>query len=234
MKIKCDDEIFEMFPEASFHAVALDTLKTPPEETIADWKRRAAESVAASGIKPELLVEHPAIKEWRNAFSKFGLKPSKFRSSIEQLYKRALKGDLLETRLPLVNLYCYLSVLHLIPAGGYDLDKIEGDAITVRPAIEGEQFRAIGERDALPCQPGAVCYADAGGVICYGWNWRDAARTCLDERTTRAIFFADSAADASRRRAERAIADLAAALNANGSVSISQFVLDAQNREIVF
>lgn len=234
MKIKCDDEIYEMFPEASFHGIALDPVKSLPKDAIADWKRRAADSVAASGIKPELLVEHPAIREWRNAFSKFGLKPSKFRSSIEQLYKRALKGDLLETGLPLVNLYCHLSVLHMIPAGGYDLDKIEGGIISVRLAKEGEKFQAIGERDVLDCQSGVICYADAGGVICYGWNYRDAARTCLNERTERAVFFADSATAATREQAENAITDLSKALGAKENAVVLRFVLDKQMSEFTF
>lgn len=232
MKLKCDDEIFQMFPEASFHGAVINGVKLPTGEAVVELKQRAAESVAASGIKPELLTEHPAIKEWRSAFSKFGLKPSKFRSSIEQLYKRALKGDLLETRLPLVNLYCYLSVLYMIPAGGYDLDKIEGDVISVRFAKQDEEFRAIGEREAMPCQPGTVCYADSEGVICYGWNYRDAARTCLNENSERVIFFADSATRETRWRAENAIADLSNALGAGDSAGVLHFVLDKQNSEI--
>lgn len=114
------------------------------------------------------------------------------------------------------------------------MDKIEGNGISVRFANEGEKFQAIGERNALSCQPGVICYVDANGVICYGWNYRDAARTCLNERTRRAIFFADSATAATRRQAENAIRDLSKALGTNENVVVSQFVLDKQTSELSF
>jgi lysyl-tRNA synthetase class 2 len=224
MKVTLSDHFLEKFPEAAIYGAVFENVNLLTPESAA-WKERAARSVLKSGIKPELLAEHPKIKVWRDAYLRFGLKPGKFRSSIEQLYKRALKGDILETRLPLVNLYCWVSLINMIPAGGYDLSKIEGD-ITIRLSVEGDEFQAIGERESLRCKPDVVSYADAAGVICYGWNYRDAARTCLQEKTERAVFFVDSVNDSTRQSAEYAMADLSAALRNAGCKIISDFALD--------
>jgi DNA/RNA-binding domain of Phe-tRNA-synthetase-like protein len=230
MRVRCEEELFEKFPRASIHGVVFDRLDMLEGGADRVWKGRTLESVRESGISPELLVEVPEIKAWRNAFQSFGLKPSKYRSSIEQLYRRALKGDLIETRLPLVNLYCYVSILHRAPMGAYDLEKTRGD-ICVRPARGGEEFMAIGEKQVAQCEAGVIVYADAEGIICWGWNHRDSARTCLGLDTRRAIFFADSSDTVTRRAAEEAINTLTAALVSSGCVKLPSFALDRERCE---
>lgn len=233
MKVRCEQELFEKFPGASIHGVVFDRLDLLESGTDQVWKGRALESVRDSGISPELLVEVPEIKAWRSAFQSFGLKPSKYRSSIEQLYRRALKGDLIETRLPLVNLYCYVSILHRAPMGAYDLEKTHGD-ICVRPARGGEEFTAIGEKQAAQSEAGVIVYADIEGIICWGWNHRDSARTCLGLDTRRAIFFADSSATVTRTAAKDAINTLTVALASSGCVKLSSFALDRERCETEF
>jgi DNA/RNA-binding domain of Phe-tRNA-synthetase-like protein len=225
MKIICNEKVFEKFPEASFHGAIFEKVDLVGEEIANIWRRRAVEDVRTRAIKPELLVEDFAIKEWRDAYRLFGLKPSKFRSSIEQLYKRALKGDFLRTHFPLVNLYCYISIVNMIPMGGYDLDRIK-DQIEIRPTKSGEKFQGIGEREPIESQPDVISYSDAEGILCWAWNHRDSLRTCLNDRTQSAIFFADSATGATRKMAERAIQDLAKTLVEIGCRKAAEFVLD--------
>jgi lysyl-tRNA synthetase class 2 len=231
MKVHCEQELFEKFPGASIHGVVFDRLDLLEGEAIGVWKGRALESVRESGISLELLVDVPEIKAWRSAFQSFGLKPSKYRSSIEQLYRRALKGDLLETQLPLVNLYCYVSIIHRAPMGAYDLEKTKGD-ICVRPARSGEEFTAIGEKQAAHSEAGVIVYADGEGIICWGWNHRDSARTCLGLDTRRAIFFADSSVTGTRGAADEAINNLTAALASSGCVKLGSFALDRERCEV--
>src|SRR5258708_1991552 len=131
MIVRCHQELFEKFPTASIHGVVFDGLGDFNAETADRWKYEALRCVHDSGIKLESLVESAVIKEWRNAFQAFGVKPSKYRSSIEQLYRRALKGEIIHTKYPLVNLYCYVSIIQMVPMGGYDIQKTQGD-IAVR------------------------------------------------------------------------------------------------------
>jgi lysyl-tRNA synthetase class 2 len=129
MIVRCDQEVFEMFPEANVYGIVFEGVADFDPATVAPWKQRAIDSVASSGFTSDTVLEAPAVKEWRNAFQRFGVKPSKYRSSIEQLYRRALKQELIETSLPLVNLYCYVSLIEMVPMGAYDVEKLDGDIV---------------------------------------------------------------------------------------------------------
>jgi len=229
MNIYCSQEIFEKFPEASIHGVVFDRLDLVTDEIAAEWRLRASQSVSESGITTETLVESPAVKEWRRAFQTFGLKPSKYRSSIEQLFRRALKGEIIQTPLPLVNLYCYVSIINQTPMGGDDLRLVKGD-IAIRAAVHSEEFTVIGDSLPIKSEAGVVVYADEAGIICWGWNHRDCARTALNDQTTKAVFFADSAVQESHSRAAEAIRGLSEILSTVGCLEVGSFALNSRNR----
>jgi lysyl-tRNA synthetase class 2 len=191
----------------------------------AQWKQKAIESVAASGFTSESVLDSPAVKEWRNAFQKFGVKPSKFRSSIEQLFRRALKQEIIETSLPLVNLYCYVSLIEMVPMGAYDLEKVQGD-IEIRLSKANEPFLGIGDTEPLLSTPGVVVYSDDDGIICWAWNHRDAARVSLSPNTDRAVFFADSSLHESESHCDAAITLLSEIISGTGAVEVKRFVLN--------
>lgn len=226
MIVSCDQKVFEMFPEASVHGIVFEGVAEFDPAGVATWKQKAIESVASSGFTSETVLDAPVVKEWRNAFQRFGVKPSKYRSAIEQLYRRALKQEMIETSLPLVNLYCYISLIEMVPMGAYDLEKLEGDVV-IRLSKENETFLGIGDTTPLIAHPGVVVYSDDGGIICWAWNHRDAARVALSPGTDRAIFFADSASHESESRAAAAIALLAEAMP--GAVERNRFVLNRAN-----
>jgi len=204
VNIHCNEELFDRFPSATIHGMVVELVNCVTMTDANDWKRRAAEAVSQSGVSIELLSEHPVMRDWRSSYKAFGLKPSKYRSSIEQLYRRALKGNLIETAIPLVNIYSYISIISMAPMGGYDLIEIKGD-VEVRLTIEGEEFSGLGGTEPIKTQAGVVAYSDAQGIICWGWNYRDCDRTCLRDKTTKAIFFADSCSESNRKMAETAL-----------------------------
>lgn len=224
MQIALTEEFIKLFPDASIHALVCKGLTPIASSNLERWEERALHCVKASNIRPERLSEGPEFQEWRAAYSKFGLRPSKFRSSIEQLWKRGLQGNFIRTPVKLVDLYCRVSLIARIPMGGYDLDSLTGD-INIRLAHEGDAFWGIGEKQASSLPPGIVVYADKKNVVCFGWNHRDSAHTCLQPGTERAIFFADSAIQESRVRAENGLDLLREALQPTGC-QFSRAVLD--------
>lgn len=225
MIIRCNEELFELFPAASVHGVVFEGVAEFDPALGTLWKQKAIQSVRSTGITSESILDSSAVKEWRHAFQKFGVKPSKHRSSIEQLYRRALKQEIIETSLPLVNLYCYISLIEMVPMGAYDLDKVEGD-IAIRLSKANEAFVGIGDVSALISNQGVVVYSDDSGIICWAWNHRDAARTSLSPKTNKVIFFADSASHESESRADSALTLLADAVSATGAIQVKRFVLN--------
>jgi DNA/RNA-binding domain of Phe-tRNA-synthetase-like protein len=138
-------------------------------------------------------ADHPHIAAWRAAFSRFGAKPSRYPSSAEALMHRAIRGQELPRINRLVDLYNAVSVTHAIPVGGEDLDAIAGP-VTLAHAAGTEPFdpRDDSGGDAEHPRPGEVVWADALGVTCRRWNWRQGRRTQLTPDTAAAYFLFDA------------------------------------------
>ncbi|AYC43240.1 B3/B4 domain-containing protein [Streptomyces griseorubiginosus] len=170
-----------------------------------DAARRLA--VRLDGRAPH---EHPHIAAWREVYTAFGAKPSRTRNSAEALAKRALSGAGLPRVNLLVDLYNAISVAHLVPVGGEDLDRIQGGMRLVR-ATGDEEFVTVaaGEEVVEHPEEGEVVWRDDAGVTCRRWNWRQGPRTRLTEETVSGIFLLESLAPMSVADVERAAAELA-------------------------
>jgi DNA/RNA-binding domain of Phe-tRNA-synthetase-like protein len=139
--------------------------------------------------------EDPHMAAWRQAYTAFGSKPSRTRNSAEALAKRALSDAGLPRINLLVDLYNAVSVAHLIPVGGEDIDRIEGGMRLIR-ATGREDFVTVagGEETVEHPDAGEVVWCDDAGVTCRRWNWRQGPRTRLTEETTSGVFLLESLA----------------------------------------
>ncbi|MET8826935.1 phenylalanine--tRNA ligase beta subunit-related protein [Streptomyces sp. NPDC004610] len=155
-----------------------------------DATRRLA--VRLAGRAPH---EDPHMAAWRTAYSAFGAKPSRTRNSAEALARRALTDAGLPRINLLVDLYNAVSVAHLIPVGGEDIDRIEGGMRLVRARGDEDFVTAAGGAETVEHpEPGEVVWRDDLGVTCRRWNWRQGPRTRLDEDTVSGIFLLESLA----------------------------------------
>jgi DNA/RNA-binding domain of Phe-tRNA-synthetase-like protein len=160
-----------------------------PSDAGSDAQLAAAEAhLRARGLARA--TEHPHIATWREAFSAFGAKPSRFPSSAEALVGRVLKGQPLPRVNALVDLYNAVSVRHVVPLGGEDADRLEGP-LHLTVAAGGEPFDPRGDGTVEHVAAGEVVWRDDRGVTCRRWNWRQGRRTQLGEDTTRAFFVFD-------------------------------------------
>lgn len=161
--------------------------------------------------------ELPEIAAWRSAFTAFGAKPSRFPSSAEALLKRVARGDEPPTVNRLVDCYNAVSIAHALPLGGEDAARIEGDAV-LRHAAGDEPCDVPGaDGQPAPPRPGEVVWCDDAGVTCRAWNWRQGARTRIEEGTTTAWFLLEAMAPAGDDTLDAALADLLAHLAAVGA-----------------
>ncbi|WP_128378095.1 B3/4 domain-containing protein [Streptomyces cavernae] len=137
--------------------------------------------------------EDPHMAAWRDVYSAFGAKPSRTRNSAEALARRALTDAGLPRINLLVDLYNAISVAHLIPVGGEDLNRIQGGMRLVR-ATGDEDFVTVAAGEEVVEHPdtGEVVWCDDLGVTCRRWNWRQGPRTRLTEESTSAVFLLES------------------------------------------
>lgn len=192
MRLEITSEVLEKYPQAEVGWLVSEVLPLPSNPGVEQWKAALAGEVASLGLTLENLSSHPDVSRWRQVFSSMGVKPSKFRCSLEALLRRVLKENALWTVNSVVDLYNCVSVRTLLPMGAFDLDKVKGN-ISLRFGRPGETFSPLGTGEVEAVLPGHVVYADSEKVCCWLWNHRDSRLVGLDESSRRAVFLVDRA-----------------------------------------
>jgi DNA/RNA-binding domain of Phe-tRNA-synthetase-like protein len=186
-----DAAVFALRPDYRAMLLTVDGIVPGPSDESSDALLQEAEAAAAESIRNSSVEELSHVAAWREAYRAFGAKPQRTRNSLEALLRRAGSG------LPRVNrltdLYNAVSVLHLVPVGGEDLDRYAGPPRLVLATGE-ESFDTVAGGEAVSEHPasGEVVWRDDVGVTCRRWNWRQARRTQLRDDTTSVLFILDA------------------------------------------
>jgi DNA/RNA-binding domain of Phe-tRNA-synthetase-like protein len=219
-------EVFAHFPDVRIGVIVargVDNATPRPELVVA---LRAAEERVRRALAGVELAAHPAVGPWREAYRAFGAQPKKHRSSLESLLRRVLAGEAIRSIHPLVDLYNRVSLDHLLPAGGEDLERIVGP-LTLRFAGPGEPaVLLLGDPEPRPPAAGELIYADEVGAVCRRWNWREADRTKLIPETRDAVLVLEALPPTGPAALASALGDLTAGVRALGG-KIRIAVLDA-------
>lgn len=199
-----DADVFARHPDYVAVILVAEGLRNGPSDAGSERALAAAEEhLRGRGLTRA--ADAPQIAAWRAAFSTFGAKPSRYPCSAESLAARVLRGDPLPRVNRLVDHYNAVSVRHLVPVGGEDLDGLEG-RLRLTLADGTERFDAA---DGLERpEPGEVVWRDDLGVTCRRWNWRQGTRTRLTERSTRAFFVFDRLGGLDLADLDAAVTDL--------------------------
>ncbi|MFI0737360.1 B3/4 domain-containing protein [Streptomyces sp. NPDC021100] len=186
-----DPAVHALRPDYRALLIAAEGLRPGPSDAASERLLAAAEETARRRFGAAPPEEHPHLAAWREAFRAFGAKPQRTRPSAEALLRRAPAGLPRVDRL--TDVYNAVSVAHVLPLGGEDLDHYAGAPRLVR-ATGDEPFEttAGGEPVVEHCPPGEVVWRDDAGVTCRRWNWRQCTRTRLTGTTTRALFVLDA------------------------------------------
>jgi DNA/RNA-binding domain of Phe-tRNA-synthetase-like protein len=206
-RLRVDPAILERFPGYTAAVIYARDLENGESDARGAEILREAEDFVRANLR-EPASAHPHLQAWRNAFSAFGAKPSKFLCSAEALVKRVLKGEELPAIDRVVDAYNAVSLRYVVPAGGEDLDRLESD-LHLTFADGTEPFDLL-SGDGTPERPdaGEVVWKDSAGVTCRRWNWRQCKRTRLLPGTKNAYFVIDRLAPYPRETLDRAAAEL--------------------------
>lgn len=195
-----------------------------PEDTV--------QALVDQDVTIELVADHPLVKDWRAAIAACGLKPSTYKSSPEQLARRALKSGPVRTGLPLVDVYCEVATRHLAPLGGYDVDRLPADPIELRLGRPGtDTFVPLGGGD-MPITDRVAVYASGSTVLCWAYNCRDSRETCLTEDTDTGLFLGEAVTARQHPALRTALDDLVARLAAAGATVGPLVYADATDPEV--
>ena len=209
LSLTVSDEVRALAPGFTHVAIEAHGLVNGPSTTESSALLDEAAARLAARLDGRAPHEDPHMAAWREIYTAFGSKPSRTRNSAEALAKRALSDAGLPRINLLVDLYNAISVAHLIPVGGEDLDHIQGGMRLVR-AVGDEDFVTVagGEEAVEHPDAGEVVWRDEAGVTCRRWNWRQGPRTRLTEDTVAGVFLLESLAPMPVAEVEKAGAEL--------------------------
>jgi DNA/RNA-binding domain of Phe-tRNA-synthetase-like protein len=234
MRFRISEDFFALFPDAILGVVAAWGVDnhTRPEDVDSLSRLLASAQKSLTDRLGENLTEEPRIRCWRDAYRAFGAKPKDNPSSIENLARRARKGELLRHINKIVDLYNVVSLSHFLPVGGEDLDRIQGDILLTRAAADERKVRLLGESEERAPKPGEVIYKDELGAICRRWNWKEAERTKLTEDTTNVVLVIEAIPPISREELEAATSDLSLRLRESCGGQSTVALLDPHRCEL--
>ena len=132
-------------------------------------------------------AEFPRIAAWREAYRRFGARPSDFRSSIEALARRVLRGDALPSINALVDIGNLISLRYLVPVGVHPVPAGEG-MLCLRLSEPTDSFLPPDGAVAEVPEKGEVVFVQESSVLTRRWTWRQSALTLTLPDTT-AVFF---------------------------------------------
>lgn len=201
----------DLHPDYAAVLIVATGLQPGPSSPASDALLATAAAEARAMLAGRAPHDLPEVQVWREAYSSFGVKPRKARSSVESLLRRIDAGLPRIDRL--TDVYNAISVRHLVPLGGEDVAGYVG-APRLVVAVGDEEFDTVADGEAVVENPtpGEIVWRDDSGVTCRRWNWRQCTRTRLTTSTTEAVFIIDGLSAAGQEHARAAAADLVEAL----------------------
>jgi len=231
MKFKISDKIFERFPDINLGIILARNIDNKGESEEIEKMLRERENEIKNILNTEKLSDYPNIKVWREAFSSFGAKPKKYRSSIENLLRMILEGTQIRHINKLVDIYNYISIKYFVPIGGDDIDKVEGD-IELKFATGKERFKELNSQEEKNPKEGEVVYTDNNDVLCRRWNWRECEKTKMIEDTKSALIVIESLLPMITEKFDLILNDFKELLEKNCTANVEIFILNKEKKEI--
>ncbi len=182
------DGVFEKFPGFKRGLVVVKSIENDREnaKVLSLMKDAMAERAGGDFLKHEFVVA------WDEAHRRFGSNPNKYPPSVKALLKRVQKGK----QVPFINCvvaaFNYISLKYLIPCGGDDVERVEGN-LCLGFATGEEKFVPLGGGKEEHPVPGEVIYYDDAtlNVMCRRWNWRNGDFTKITADTRQIVINVD-------------------------------------------
>ncbi|MEI5906273.1 phenylalanine--tRNA ligase beta subunit-related protein [Bacillus spongiae] len=128
------------------------------------------------------LEQRSGISEWRNLFKTIGTNPSRYRPSVEAMYRRIYKQNYLNTVHSAVDLNNFFSLQYETPIGLYDLEKIN-HSVTIEIGTKNDTFIGLNRRENS--LENMIITKDKLGA--FGSPFVDSERTAVNTDTTHAL-----------------------------------------------
>ncbi|MBN1263469.1 MAG: lysine--tRNA ligase [Candidatus Pacebacteria bacterium] len=157
-----------------------------------------------SGLTSEQISRFPEIRSYRRLYRETGIDWHKRRPSPESLNRRIARNQGLPNVNNCVDAYNLVVAKYRVSAGAFDSDQIRFPTV-LRFAQKGENILLLGDREPTEYLPGEVAYFDQAGGYNIDFNYKDAARTLVTEKTTNLLINTEGIFEIGRHQVERTL-----------------------------
>lgn len=203
-KIFSIDSIFaQKYPSLNIGIAIIKGVKI--EKTNPDLeaeKEKVLKSLA--GLTTEMIGQSKEILSYRRLYKETGVDWHSRRPSPEALLRRVALGKGLYTVNTCVDAYNLVVMKNRVSSGAFDLDKLKFPAI-LRFAKKGEEILLLGDDAPTPYEEGEVAYFDENGGFNMDFNYRDAKRSLVTEKTANLYINIDGVYDVTREMVEKTL-----------------------------
>ena len=203
---RIDAEIFRLYPGYRRGLVLAQGLRNGAANAGLIEQLRTQEVALREHVQGNP-AEYPRIAAWREAYRRFGARPSDFRSSIEALARRVLRGDALPSINALVDIGNLISLRYLVPVGVHPVPPGEGP-LCLRLSNPTDSFLPPDGAAAEVPEKGEVVFVQGSTVLTRRWTWRQSALTLTLPETTAVFFNIDALQSVPDEEIDAAIRDI--------------------------
>lgn len=178
-QITLSDELKEKIPDLQLACIECDVNMIPFHQEL--WKIIELKvKELSTSLKVEEISRHPVIEASRKGYKACGKDPARYRLSAEALLRRVVNRNEIYQINNVVDLLNHVSITTGFSIGGYDADKVDGEAV-FGIGKENEPYEGIG-RGELNIE-GLPVFRDSKGA--FGTPTSDSVRTSVTLDTKR-------------------------------------------------
>lgn len=182
MKVIVVDNVTEKLSFAKFGIIVYRDITVGSSPQMLKGRIRLFQESLHLDLEDKEMKDIPGVAEWRSIFKDTGTDPSRYRPSIEALYRRIKKGQFLEPFNSAVDLNNFFSLKYEIPFGIYDVSKLDGD-VTLAVGDDSASYEGLNGREIK--LNNMLHTSDGGGP--FGSPFVDSRRTAVSEGTNSAL-----------------------------------------------
>jgi lysyl-tRNA synthetase class 2 len=227
-KIIITDDIFDRYPDF-YRGIVLvkDVTNQKSYKRIRKLLRGQIEDRSTLDVATD-----ERVLAWDRAHEKFGSDPQSFPPSIRALLQRIQTSPNLPFVNSVVALFNYTSLKYVLPCGGDDIERVDGNLV-LGLAKGDEEFLPLGGGEEESPVPGEVIYFDddGGNVLCRRWNWRNGERTKIEVESKRLVINVDGLPPGTPDVIDRARDELSVLLQEHCEAEVVVSSLHARQRQ---
>jgi DNA/RNA-binding domain of Phe-tRNA-synthetase-like protein len=198
-----DKEVVNKYPSITIGIAIIKGVKIDKENE--ELNKKIDEFVKSqTGLTTEIIGQYSEIQSYRKIYKAMGIDWHSRRPSPEALLRRIALSKGLYRINTCVDAYNLVVMKYRVSSGAFDLDKIKFPTVLRFPK-QGEEILLLGDKEPTKYKTTELAYFDKQGGYNIDFNYRDAQRTVVTEKTQNLLINVDGIFEITRDVVEKTL-----------------------------